>query len=137
MSKEEEEGCITDDSEDDDDLKLEREKKERAETSIREREKEVQRTLATHLRDRDKERDYYRHEEAVQEFFALLNDLIRSAEVTWKEAKKVIKKDRRWASVSILTRDEMEDLYTQHCDTVSHKKCQRFRSELSSYINGM
>lgn len=30
------------------------------------------RTLATHLRDRDKERDYYRHEEAVQEFQALL-----------------------------------------------------------------
>ncbi|CAG7703749.1 unnamed protein product [Allacma fusca] len=125
---EEEEGCITDDS--DDDVRLEREKKERAEVSIREREREVQRTLATHLRDRDKEREFYQHEEAVQEFQALLTDLVRNIDMTWKEAKKLIKKDRRWDSVSILSRDEMEDLFNQHCDSISRKKRLRFRELL-------
>jgi F0F1-type ATP synthase assembly protein I len=46
------------------------------EASLREREKEVQRTLATHLRDRDKEREQHKHDEAVQHFNALLADLV-------------------------------------------------------------
>jgi hypothetical protein len=37
----------------------------------------VQRTLATHLRDRDKERQHHRHTEAVQHFNALLADLVK------------------------------------------------------------
>jgi transcription elongation regulator 1 len=49
------------------------------EASLREREKEVQRTLATHLRDRDKEREQHKHDEAVQHFNALLADLVSGA----------------------------------------------------------
>jgi transcription elongation regulator 1 len=52
------------------------------EASLREREKEVQRTLATHLRDRDKEREQHKHDEAVQHFNALLADLV--SETTFK-----------------------------------------------------
>lgn len=33
---------------------------------MREREKEVQRTLATHMRDRDKEREQHKRDEAIQ-----------------------------------------------------------------------
>lgn len=123
--QEEEEGCITDDSEDD--TREERERKEREAVSMREREKEVQRALAGHLRDRDKEREHYRHEEAVQEFQSLLTDLVRTSDVTWKDVKKAAKRDRRWQSVSILPKEEMEDLFLQHCENISKKKKQRFR----------
>jgi hypothetical protein len=52
------------------------------EASMREREKEVQRTLATHLRDRDKEREQHKHDEAVQHFNALLADLVSGTTFT-------------------------------------------------------
>ena len=38
------------------------------ETSLREREKEVQKTLSSSLRERDKEREQHKREEAVQHF---------------------------------------------------------------------
>lgn len=66
-----------------------REKQARVNASLREREKEVQRTLATHLRDRDKEREQHKHDEAVQHFNALLADLVRNPDSSWREAKKV------------------------------------------------
>lgn len=53
------------------------------EASLREREKEVQRTLATHLRDRDKEREQHKHDEAVQHFNALLADLVSGERFTF------------------------------------------------------
>lgn len=53
------------------------------EASLREREKEVQRTLATHLRDRDKEREQHKHDEAVQHFNALLADLVSGETFTF------------------------------------------------------
>ena len=37
----------------------------------------------------------FRHHEAVSHFEALLVDLIRQPDYTWKEAKKVLKKDTR------------------------------------------
>lgn len=43
---------------------------------MREREKEVQKTLNETLRERDKEREQHRKEEAVQQFKALLVDLV-------------------------------------------------------------
>lgn len=43
---------------------------------MREREKEVQRSLGETLRERDKEREQHRREEAVQQFKALLVDLV-------------------------------------------------------------
>lgn len=45
------------------------------EASIKEREKEVQQSLANSLRERDKERDQHKKEEAVQHFKALLVDM--------------------------------------------------------------
>lgn len=55
----------------------ERDKKERQEASMREREKEVQKSLGETLRERDKEREQHRREEAMQQFKALLVDLVR------------------------------------------------------------
>lgn len=135
-------GCITDDDDDDEDEEdeegaataaAESERRQRVENSIREREREVQRSMACHLRDRDKERDFYRHEEARNEFEALLTDLVRSnvGELSWKEVKKLLKEDERWDScVAVLTREEMEELFTMHCESIGKKKKQRFRELL-------
>lgn len=60
---------------DDEDRKT-REKAERVEASIRKREEEVQRSLSTSLRERDKEREQHKKDEAIQLFNALLADLV-------------------------------------------------------------
>jgi len=43
---------------------------------MKEREKEVKESLETSLRERDKERDQHKKDEAVQSFKALLVDLV-------------------------------------------------------------
>ncbi|CAM1317070.1 TCERG1 (predicted), partial [Pycnogonum litorale] len=97
----------------------EREKQERIETSIREREKEVQRTLSTHLRERDKEREHHKHGEAVQHFNALLTDLVRQSDLSWKEAKRLLRKDHRWELIDSLDRDEREKLFEEHIQNLT------------------
>ena len=52
----------------------------------------------------------YRHHEAVSHFEALLVDLIRQPDYTWKEAKKVLKKDARYDS---FTNDNIK-IETEH-----------------------
>ena len=108
----------------------EREKLARTEASLREREKQVQRTLASHLRDRDKEREQHKQVEAVEQFNALLVDLVRNADVTWKEVKKSIKKDSRWEIAAVLNRDDRDRLFNEHIDQLYQKKKEKFRELL-------
>ncbi|XP_055624534.1 transcription elongation regulator 1 [Toxorhynchites rutilus septentrionalis] len=108
----------------------ERERRLRAEASIKEREKEVQRTLATHLRDRDKERQHHQRDEAIRHFNALLADLVRNADLTWKEVKKQLKKDHRWELVEQLERDDRERLFNDHINNLVKKKRDKFREML-------
>ena len=70
--------CDQEDETEEKERRSQREKKAREEASLREREKEVQRALAPHLRDRDKERLAHQHGEAMQHFTALLTDLVNS-----------------------------------------------------------
>ena len=51
--------------------------------------------LSGHLHARDKEREQHRRSEAILAFQALLTDLIKHPDYSWKEAKKVFKKDSR------------------------------------------
>ncbi|KAH8277525.1 hypothetical protein KR026_012438, partial [Drosophila bipectinata] len=108
----------------------EREKKLRAEQSIREREKEVQRTLAGHLRDRDKEREHHMREECIGHFTALLTDLVRTPDFTWKEVKRQLRKDHRWELIETLDRDDRERKFNEHIDNLMKKKRERFREML-------
>ncbi|KAK6639719.1 hypothetical protein RUM43_007994 [Polyplax serrata] len=107
-----------------------REKQARMEASLREREKEVQRTLATHLRDRDKEREHHKRDEAVQHFNALLTDLVRNADLSWREAKRVLRKDHRWELAELLDREEKEKVFNNHIEQLTHKKREKFRELL-------
>uniref|UniRef100_A0A0A9Z774 Transcription elongation regulator 1 n=4 Tax=Lygus hesperus TaxID=30085 RepID=A0A0A9Z774_LYGHE len=107
------------------------EKQARVEASLREREKEVQRTLAVHLRDRDTEREHHKHDEAVQHFNALLADLVRNCELGWREAKRQLRKDHRWELASLLDREEKEKLFNAHIEQLTQKKKEKFRELLN------
>ena len=93
-----------------------KEKEERVAASLRKREEEVKANLAGHLRERDKEREQHQHMEAVNGFAALLTDLIRAPDFTWKKAKKILKKDSRWEAVSNLDKSERKRLFDEHID---------------------
>ncbi|KAI5706111.1 hypothetical protein M8J75_004936 [Diaphorina citri] len=106
-------------------------KKARQEASLREREKEVQRTLAVHLRDRDNEREQHKRDESIACFNALLADLVRNSELTWREAKRQLRKDHRWDSADLLDRDEKEKLFNEHIEELTKKKREKFRELLN------
>lgn len=116
--------------EDEDESAREREKQERIEASLREREKEVQRTLSTHLRERDKEREQHKHDEAVQHFIALLTDLVRNPDSSWREAKRTLRKDHRWDLVESLEREERDKLFAEHLEQLQRKKKDKYRDLL-------
>merc|ERR1712083_421703 len=109
-----------------------KEKEERVAASLRKREEEVKADLAGHLRERDKEREQHGHNEAVNGFSALLTDLIRAPDYSWKEAKKILKKDSRWEAVTGGNPDksERERLFDEHIDHLIAKKKEAYRSLL-------
>lgn len=107
-----------------------RERQQRAQHSIKERERAVQLQLAGHLRDRDKEREHHKRDEAQRHFGALLADLVRNADLTWKEVKKQLRKDHRWELVEQLERDDRERIFNDHIDQLARKKRDKFREML-------
>ncbi|RNA12121.1 Transcription elongation regulator 1 [Brachionus plicatilis] len=101
----------------DDEKRRQKEKKEREEASLRERNKEVMQQLSKYETEREKERDSLKKDEAIENFRALLIDLIRpvvGADLSWKEAKKILKKDPRWSHCKILDKEAKEELFEEH-----------------------
>lgn len=117
-------------SDDDESERKLKEKQARVEASIKEREKEVQRTLANHLRDRDKEREHHKRDESIRHFTALLADLVRNADLSWKEVKKLLKKDHRYELCENLDREDRERLFNDHIGVLTKKKRDKFREML-------
>ncbi|GAV01313.1 hypothetical protein RvY_12047 [Ramazzottius varieornatus] len=114
----------------DDKGKEEREKQERMEASMRERQRQVQEELSVVAKDRDKEREHHRFDEAVQHYKALLVDLVRTTELTYKEARKILKKDSRYDLAEPLGKHQKEEIYEEHLDMLSAKKKQAYRDLL-------
>lgn len=119
------------DEDEDEDERKEREKRERQENSLREREKEVKEALASTLQDRDDKRQEHKQEEAERNFKALLTDMVRSAETSWKDTKRNLRKDPRWQSISDeLERDLREKLFAAHVDGLLGKSRDMFHKLL-------
>lgn len=128
--KDEEEGEHSGTDSENDRMRKDRDRQARAEASIKERERKVQRTLAENLRDRDKERQHHKRDEAVRHFTALIADLVRNSDQTWKEVKKQLKKDHRWELVEELDREQKERLFNDHISLLTKKKRDKFREML-------
>jgi len=55
---------------------------------------------------------------------------VRNTELTWKEVKRILKKDHRWDLADSLSREEKEKLFNEHVETLMKKKRQSFREML-------
>lgn len=86
--------------------------------------------MAENFRERDKERQHHKRDEAVRHFTALLADLVRNSDLSWKEVKKQLKKDHRWELVENLDREEKERLFHDHIGSLTKKKRDKFREML-------
>ncbi|KAM4748189.1 transcription elongation regulator 1 isoform 1-T1 [Rhinophrynus dorsalis] len=106
------------------------ERQARIEASLREREREVQKARSEQTKEIDREREQHKREEAIQNFKALLSDMVRSSDVSWSDTKRTLRKDHRWESGSLLEREEKEKLFSEHIDALTKKKREHFRQLL-------
>jgi transcription elongation regulator 1 len=148
----------------DEEKRKEKEKQERIEASLRERNKEVRKIKEEYNSEREKERDSLRRDEAIESFKALLIDIIKpnmvyssekdkdkekekekdkekdkesksSGELTWKEAKKILKRDSRWSYAKILEKEKKEQLFDEHMGKFRAKKRDLFYQLLDDAPN--
>lgn len=133
----------------DEEKRKEKEKQERIEASLNQRNKEVKEQLSKYQNEREKERDQLKLDESIECFKALLLDLIKSntvseksksdsksessesksskgGEMSWKEAKKILKRDSRWSYCKILEKDKKEQLFEEHIGKFRAKKRELF-----------
>ncbi|KAM4037956.1 transcription elongation regulator 1 [Anomaloglossus baeobatrachus] len=106
------------------------ERQARIEASLREREREVQKARSEQTKEIDREREQHKREEAIQNFKALLSDMVRSSDVSWSDTRRTLRKDHRWESGSLLEREEKEKLFNEHIDALTKKKREHFRQLL-------
>lgn len=109
---------------------IERAKKEKVEASLREREREVARDLATHMIEREKGRDQLKKTEVLDVFQAMLIDLVRNPDYSWHDAKKIMKKDSRWDLIEDLPRDIRQELFTDYRNKLHTKRKDKFHELL-------
>ena len=103
-----------------------REKQERIERSLKERASAVQKEMEGHLLNREIHRDLFKKKELVENFNILLIDLIRNPDMTYRDAKKILKKDHRYEMFESLGRTEKEDLFDEHINSLIRKKRKMF-----------
>ena len=120
----------------------EQERRRRMEESLRIREEAVERERELNQRQISEQRLHHRREETVLRFNALLQDIIKDAEMTWKSGRRLLKKDHRWeedrdrdkekeqGSSALLSRDDKEELFKQHVQQLGEKRKQQFREML-------
>ncbi|CAL1284823.1 unnamed protein product [Larinioides sclopetarius] len=107
-----------------------KEKEDRINASINTRKQEVQRELSYHLKEINKERENHKYDAIVNSFKALLADLVKKPDVSWREAKKMLKNDHRWADVCVLRDERHMHYFDEHRNYLMNKKREQFRQIL-------
>ncbi|XP_016353903.1 transcription elongation regulator 1-like isoform X2 [Sinocyclocheilus anshuiensis] len=97
--------------------------------SEKEKELEKQARVEASLRERE------RREEAIQNLKALLSDMVKTPDANWSETRRILRKDHRWESSSLLERDEKERLFNEHIEVLAKKKKEQFRQLLDETIS--
>jgi len=100
------------------------------EASIQKREREVRATQAELAKAREKEKEIHLKEKAVQHFHALLTDMVRKPDSSWKETKRALRKDHRWSMADPLSKEEKEKLFNEHIAKLNIRKKDQFRKLL-------
>ncbi|MCP9263619.1 Transcription elongation regulator 1 [Dirofilaria immitis] len=94
-----------------------RQKRVAAEAAIEEREQ---------LKERSKEHEKHKYQEHEESFKALLIDLIKSADYTWHEARRILRKDSRYENCDLLEKDAKERLFDAHVQHLERKRREVF-----------
>jgi transcription elongation regulator 1 len=110
--------------------KKDRERRDRIETSLREREKEVRKAREDQSKEWHFSREQHRKEETLGRFKAFLTDMVRDSELSWRDAKHVLKKDHRWSDFSLLESSERQQLFEDHIQLLKNKKRKGFHQML-------
>ncbi|GBM13406.1 Transcription elongation regulator 1 [Araneus ventricosus] len=108
-----------------------KEKEDRINASIKTRKQEVQRELSYHLKELNKERENHKYDAIVNSFKALLADLVKKPDISWRGAKKILKADRRWADVCDLRDERRVQYFDEHINYLIKKKREQFRQILT------
>jgi len=100
----------------------------RQEQSKREREEDVKRMRNKIERERETIKSKQRHDEVMSDLHSLLAEKIRSPSITWREARRKLDKDPRWACG--LTNDIKEAAFHQHIKTLVENRQRDFKALL-------
>lgn len=111
----------------------EREKRLAADAAIAARQREVEAELGDKLRERDLESERHRLQEHHERFNALLVDLVKSAEATWHEARRVLRKDERYAECDLLDKEKKESAFNEHVRNLEKKRRDAFFAVLDDH----
>lgn len=82
-------------------------------------------------RELDKEREQVKKEKAIENFKALLTDMVRTPDAEWKETKNNLKKDPRWNQD--IDREKKERLFQDHLRMLNKKRQAAFYTLLSDH----
>jgi transcription elongation regulator 1 len=91
----------------------------------------VKEQLSGFQRELDKEREQLKKDKAIENFKALLTDMVRTADAEWKDTKKNLRKDPRWEQD--IDRDEKESLFEEHVNLLEKKRKMAFHALLSEH----
>ncbi len=98
--------------------------------SLKEREREVQMSRSAQEKEWGRERDHLRKSEAIDDYKSFLVDMVRSANASWYDTKRLLRNDSRWRMFETLDIDEKEGLFREHVSNLSEKKRLWFRKLL-------
>ncbi|XP_063680659.1 transcription elongation regulator 1-like isoform X3 [Bolinopsis microptera] len=102
-------------------------RKEREAAAMKKREGEVARKQVDQNREWERERGAHAREEAQQHFLALLHDMVRDADASWRKTRKQLRDDSRWELAALLDADQKEKLFLEHIDNLSNKRKRSFK----------
>jgi transcription elongation regulator 1 len=91
----------------------------------------VKEQLSGFQRELDKEREQLKKDKAMENFKALLTDMVRTADAEWRDTKKTLRKDPRWEQD--IDREEKERLFEDHVNLLEKKRKMAFHSLLSEH----
>ena len=79
----------------------------------------------------DKEREQLKKDKAIENFKALLTDMVRTPDADWKETKKTLGADPRWKKD--IDQEEKERLFKEHVNLLAKKRKTVFYGLLSEH----
>uniref|UniRef100_A0AC35G8B9 Transcription elongation regulator 1 n=1 Tax=Panagrolaimus sp. PS1159 TaxID=55785 RepID=A0AC35G8B9_9BILA len=107
-------------------IKEKDEPKTAEEKAIERRKDEVESELSQQRKERNKEKEMLQYKEEVDHFHVVLKDLIRNADFSWHDARKILKKDNRYKKLELLSKDEKEDIFKEHIRELDRKRQETF-----------